>query len=72
MSDQPLKSYINGRWVTPISAAETFEAINPATEERAALVALCGPDDVDAAVMAARAAWPGYSALSLEARIAMA
>ena len=72
MSDQPLKSYINGRWVTPISAAETFEAINPATEERAALVALCGPDDVDAAVLAARAAFPGYSALSLDARIAMA
>ena len=71
MSDQPLKSYINGRWVTPISAAETFEAINPATEERAALVALCGPDDVDAAVLAARAAFPGYSALSLDARIAM-
>ena len=71
MSDQPLKSYINGRWVTPISSAETFEAINPATEERAALVALCGPDDVDAAVLAARAAFPGYSALSLDARIAM-
>ncbi len=71
MSDQPLKSYIGGRWVAPLSSAATFEAINPATEECAALVALCGPDDVDAAILAARAAFPGYLALSLDARIAL-
>ena len=71
MSDWPLKSYIAGKWTAPLSTAHTFEAINPATEERAALVALCGPDDVDAAVAAARAAFPAYAALALDARIGL-
>ncbi len=66
-----LRSYINGRWVTPQSSALTHEAINPANEERAALIALCGPDDVDAAVTAARAAFPAYSAMPLESRITL-
>ena len=56
MSEQPLKSYIAGKWTAPQTSMQSFEAINPATEERAALVTLCGPDDVDAAVAAARAA----------------
>src|SRR5256714_12666602 len=34
---------------------ETFATINPATEEKIAAVASAGPDDVDAAVRAARA-----------------
>ena len=71
MSDAPLKSYINGRWVAPLRSTATFEAINPATEDRAALVGLCDADDVDAAVMAARAAFPAYAALSLGSRIAL-
>ncbi len=71
MSEGPLKSYIAGKWTAPKTSVQTFEAINPATEERAALVALCGPDDVDAAVAAARAAFPAYSAMPREARIAL-
>ncbi len=71
MSEGVLQSYINGRWVTPQSSTTTHEAINPATEERAALIALCGPDDVDAAVAAARAAFPAYSTMSLDARISL-
>ena len=71
MSEVPLKSYIAGKWTAPLSSVQTFEAINPATEQRTALVALCGPDDVDAAVAAARAAFPAYAALPLEARIAL-
>ncbi len=71
MFEGSLKSYIAGRWVSPLRSTETFEAINPATEERAALVALCGPEDVDAAVDAASAAFPAYAALSLEERIAL-
>jgi len=68
---KPLLSYINGAWAAPRSSTETFEAVNPATEERAALIAMCGADDVDLAVAAAREAFPAYAALSLEARIAM-
>jgi aldehyde dehydrogenase (NAD+) len=71
MSEQPLKSYIAGKWTAPQTSVQTFETINPATEARAALVALCGPDDVDTAVAAARAAFPAYAALSLDARIGL-
>ena len=55
----------------PQSSAETFDAINPATEELAARVALCGPDDVRLAVAAARQAFAGWRLTSLEVRIAL-
>jgi aldehyde dehydrogenase (NAD+) len=67
----PLKSYINGKWVSPLTSLKMIDAINPATEELAARVAVCGPDDVNAAVCAARAAFDGYAALSLDDRIAL-
>ena len=46
--------FINGEFVDAKSE-KTFETINPATEEKLADVASAGPDDVDAAVAAARA-----------------
>ncbi|GEN98197.1 aldehyde dehydrogenase [Novosphingobium sediminis] len=67
----PLPSYINGAWTLPATSTAVFEAINPATEEVCAQVALCGPDDVDKAMAAARAAFPAYSATSLEERLAL-
>jgi len=66
-----LKSYIGGKWRLPLTSTAVVDAINPATEEVVAQVALCGPDDVDAAVRAARGAFDGYSALSLDDRIAL-
>ena len=66
-----LKSYIGGEWRLPLTSTATVDAINPATEEVAARVALCGPDDVDAAVRAARGAFDGYAALPLDDRIAL-
>jgi aldehyde dehydrogenase (NAD+) len=71
MHKQPLKSYINGVWTLPATSAATIEAINPATEEICATVAVCGPDDVDRAVRVARAAFEGYAATSLDHRIAL-
>jgi aldehyde dehydrogenase (NAD+) len=71
MSEGPLKSYINGVWVLPATSAATIDAINPATEEVCATVAICGSDDVETAVSAARAAFDGYAAFSLEDRIAL-
>jgi aldehyde dehydrogenase (NAD+) len=71
MFDMPLKSYINGAWVLPATSTATLDAINPATEEACATVALCGPDDVEAAISAARAAFDDYAALSLDERIAL-
>ncbi len=71
MFDMPLKSYIGGKWVAPHSSTAMLDAINPATEEVCATIALCGPDDVDQAVAAARAAFDGYASTSLEERIAL-
>jgi len=49
---------IDGRWVDSLSG-ETFETVNPATGTLLARVAKCGPQDVDAAVAAARRAFEG-------------
>jgi aldehyde dehydrogenase (NAD+) len=65
-----LKSYIAGQWVLPAGGA-LFEAINPATEEICARVALCGPAEADVAVRAARNAFDGWSQTPLEARLAL-
>ncbi|HVR39452.1 MAG TPA: aldehyde dehydrogenase family protein [Thermoanaerobaculia bacterium] len=46
--------FINGEFVDARSG-ETFATINPATEDKITDVASAGPDDVDAAVRAARA-----------------
>lgn len=71
MFEAPLKSFINGQWVLPLSSQQTQDAINPATEEVCATIALCGPDDAHRAIAAARAAFDDYSAMPLEERIAL-
>ena len=71
MSELVLRSYIAGEWVLPQTSKATIDAINPATEEPIATIALCGPDDVDRAVGAARAAFGSYSIMPLDARIAL-
>jgi aldehyde dehydrogenase (NAD+) len=54
--------FVNGRFVDAADGA-TFTAINPATEAPLAEVALAGDADVDAAVRAARRAFPRWSKL---------
>src|ERR1700753_1485818 len=54
--------YIDGTWTEPGSAS--FETTNPATGDLLAHVAQASPSDVDRAVQAARAALPGWQALS--------
>jgi aldehyde dehydrogenase (NAD+) len=54
--------YINGAFVGAVGA--TFETRNPATGELLATVAQGGAAEVDAAVKAARAALPGWQALT--------
>lgn len=71
MSEAVLKSYIDGKWVLPATSTDLVTAINPATEEICATVAVCGHDDVDRAAHAARAAFDGYAAFTLDQRIAM-
>src|SRR5271157_5878419 len=48
--------YINGKWVTSKSA-KTFPVYDPSTEEVIAQVPDAGPDDVNRAVAAAKAAF---------------
>jgi aldehyde dehydrogenase (NAD+) len=59
--------YINGRWTNPAVPA-SLPVVNPATEEVVAQVARGSAEDVDRAVAAARAAFPGWSARSVESR----
>lgn len=70
MSDT-LRSYIAGEWVAPDPSGGVFEAVNPATEEVCARVALCTPAEAEAAIHAARAAFDGWAATPLEARLAL-
>src|SRR2546426_4392249 len=59
--------FIDGRWTKGKSDAG-FDVINPATTARLARVTQAGQADVDAAVAAARKAFPTWSALSGHAR----
>jgi aldehyde dehydrogenase (NAD+) len=63
-----LKFYIDGRWVEPAEPG-TAEVINPATEEVSGRIALGSADDVDAAVAAARRAFPSWSQTTREQRL---
>lgn len=54
-----VKNFIGGEWVDAQSG-ETFDSINPATEEVLAPVARSGAADVDAAVKAAKAAYKDW------------
>lgn len=56
MSNSIFKHFIGGEFVESASG-ETFDAINPATEEPSAVVARGGVDDVNRAVAAAKAAF---------------
>ncbi|MFI6297056.1 aldehyde dehydrogenase family protein [Nonomuraea sp. NPDC050790] len=53
--------YIGGAW-TASASGEAIEVVNPATEEIIDRVPAGAPDDVEAAVRAARTAFPSWSA----------
>ncbi|MGR3320931.1 MAG: aldehyde dehydrogenase family protein [Pseudooceanicola sp.] len=62
--------YINGAWVDPKDGTD-HQVIDPSTEEPCAVISLGGQADVDAAVAAAKAAFPGWMATPPEERIAL-
>ncbi len=62
--------YINGEWVGP-SEPNDFDVINPSTEEVCAVISLGSQADTDAAVTAARNAFPAWSVTPQEERIAL-
>lgn len=67
------QSYVDGRMLINGKLVESvtghwLESVNPATEEVIGRVPAAGPEDVDLAVQAAHAAWPGWAALSMVER----
>jgi len=62
--------YIGGEWVAP-AGDETIDVVEPATEELLGRVPAGAPADVDAAVAAARAAFDGWSQVSVYERAAL-
>jgi aldehyde dehydrogenase (NAD+) len=64
------KFYINGEWVAPVEP-RVFAVINPATEEKVAEISLGSARDVERAVAAAKAAFPGFARTSKEERLAL-
>lgn len=65
-----LKHFINGEWVES-TGNETYEVINPATEEVMGKISLGTEEDLNKAVQAARDAFPSFSQTTKEERIAM-
>ncbi|MEE2602493.1 MAG: aldehyde dehydrogenase family protein [Pseudomonadota bacterium] len=61
--------YINGHWVAPADGAGSHTVINPATEQSLGELAMGGAADIDAAISAAAAAFPAFSAEPLETRL---
>ena len=59
--------YINGQWVEP-AGTELADVLNPASEETIAQVRLGNSADVDAAVAAAKQAFPAWSQSTVEER----
>ena len=55
--------YIGGRWTEPGADGAQFDTVNPATAQPLARVSQGSPADVDAAVKAARQAFPAWRAL---------
>ena len=62
--------YINGEWVTS-KGGEEYHVINPSTEEPCAAITLASEADANAAVAAAKAAFPAWMATPVEERIAL-
>jgi aldehyde dehydrogenase (NAD+) len=63
MSPTLSRGHLIGGDQVPAASRETFESLDPATGQPLAALALGGPDDVDRAVAAARAALPLWRAL---------
>lgn len=60
---QPFRLFIKNQWVQP-SSGQYIDSINPATGKPLAQIAAANSADVDAAVAAARAAFPDWSRAS--------
>ncbi len=63
-------SYIDGQWTAPAQPARTpFPVVDPATGNTLFQLPLCGPQDVDRAVAAAKRAFGGFSQWTKQQRL---
>ncbi|HWH45689.1 MAG TPA: aldehyde dehydrogenase family protein [Thermoleophilaceae bacterium] len=62
--------FIGGEWVSP-SSSETIDVLDPATEQVVGTIPAGGPEDADAAVRAARAAFAEWSQVPATERAAL-
>jgi len=60
--------YINGKWVAPAKARDC-DVIDPSTEDVCAMISLGDQADTDAAVAAAKAAFPAWAATDPQVRL---
>lgn len=64
------KFYINGQWVAPVKAND-YNVINPSTEEACAVISLGDEADTNAAVAAAKAAFPDWAFVDRTEKMAL-
>ncbi|MCH5276927.1 MAG: CoA-acylating methylmalonate-semialdehyde dehydrogenase [Desulfovibrionaceae bacterium] len=64
-----LKCYIDGEWKDSASTAPCRDAYNPSTGEVIAKVPQCTIEELDAAVAAAKAAYPAWSQTPVRSRV---
>ena len=62
------KFYIAGQWVQPQSG-DSFPLVNPASEQVVAHIPMASEADVNAAIAAAKAAFPSYSQTTVSQRL---
>ena len=59
--------FIGGQWVKPVSGI-TADLVDPSTDQSFTSIAMGNAEDVDRAVKAARTAFPGFAATSVQPR----
>ena len=62
--------YINGKWTSPKNQKD-IEVINPATEQKCAVISLGGKEDINDAVLAAKEAFKTWGYSKKEERISL-
>ncbi|MCG8512327.1 MAG: CoA-acylating methylmalonate-semialdehyde dehydrogenase, partial [Rhodospirillales bacterium] len=69
MTIAKLKNYVNGEW-REASDGDWLDVENPSTAEIIAQVPICGKNEAEAAIAAAKAAFPGWAATPADRRVA--
>ena len=69
MAVRKLRNYVNGDWIEP-AGPDWLDVENPSNGDIIARVPLSRPGDLNTAVAAAQAAFPGWSTTPVDKRVA--